>query len=151
MKPEKIKVLFVDDASTIRSKARQLFKRLKINNYHEANDGKIALEMVEKAEKDGERFDLILSDLNMQEMNGFEFLKMLRRHENLKIQKTKFIIVTTTPENVLIAIDLGANQCLHKPFDEKELGLRLVWVFGEEWEGENFVLPEIKLNPPSGN
>ena len=142
MKPEKIKILFVDDSITVRSRARQFFKKLEMTNYHEADDGKTALSMVENAAKDGERFDLIVSDLNMEQMNGFELLIALRSHQDLRIQKTKFIIVTTKPENVLIAIDLGANQCLHKPFDENDLGLRLNWVFGDQWEGEQFSLSQ---------
>ena len=147
MKPENIKTLFVDDSTTVRSRARQIFKKLNMTNYDDAENGKTALLMVEEAEKNGERFDLIVSDLNMDEMNGFELLKALRRHESISIQKTKFIIVTTKPANVLTAIDLGANQCLHKPFDEQDLGLRLVWVFGEQWEGEHFELSAGQATP----
>jgi DNA-binding response OmpR family regulator len=74
----------------------------------------------------------------MEGMNGFDFLKAIRCHENLSIQHTRFIMVTAQPDNVLTAIDLGANQCLHKPFGVEELGLRLVWVFGDAWQGEHF-------------
>jgi CheY-like chemotaxis protein len=108
----------------------------------------MALQMTEKADKDSTPFDLILSDLNMTQMNGFEFLKAIRRHQSLGIQRIKFIMITTKPQNVLRAIDLGANQCLHKPFDQEALGLRVVWALGNQWEGENHILP---ANQPTDN
>jgi CheY-like chemotaxis protein len=140
MQPKELKVLFVDDMASIRAQARSLFKRLGVLDFYEASDGLDALKMCEQAVSEGKKFDVILSDLNMVGMNGFELLKTVRRHPDLSIQYVKFIMVTTKSTNVLTAINLGANQCLHKPFDENDLGLRLVWVFGDKWQGENFIL-----------
>ena len=87
MKPEKIKILFVDDSTTVRAKARQLFKKLNITNYHDANDGKVALRMTDEAEKNGERFDLIVSDLNMDEMNYFPLRKEYALEDGTRTDK----------------------------------------------------------------
>jgi len=68
----------------------------------------------------GLNIELILLDLNMEVMNGFEFLQ--KRLENPKIKKIPTIVLTTSsrPEDIERAYDLGANAYVEKPVEPKE-------------------------------
>ncbi len=68
--PADLKYLIVDDFSTMRRIVRGLLKEMGCNNAEEAEDGAVALAAL-KAQK----FDFVVCDINMPNMNGFEFLK----------------------------------------------------------------------------
>lgn len=70
-----------------------------------------------------ERFDLLLLDVNVPELSGFEFLKGLRQLGQ-KIP-TIFITSLNTPSDVLKGFEIGANDYLKKPFDMVELVARI--------------------------
>src|SRR5262249_53724896 len=65
--PSDLKFLVVDDFSTMRRIVRGLLKEMGCNNCEEAEDGQVALNML-KASK----FDFVVSDINMPNMNGFD-------------------------------------------------------------------------------
>lgn len=70
-----------------------------------------------------EKFDLLLLDVNVPYLNGFELLKELRESNNL----TPVIFITSmnTPKNVEEGFNLGANDYLKKPFEMIELKARI--------------------------
>ena len=79
-----LKFLIVDDFSTMRRIVRGLLKEMGCNNAEEAEDGAVALAMLKV-----QKFDFVVSDINMPNMNGFDLLKAIKAdvfsNRNLKI------------------------------------------------------------------
>jgi two-component system chemotaxis response regulator CheY len=118
------KILVVDDSSLMRSFAKGSLKQLKLNNVDEAENGEEALLKLKK-----KRYDLILSDLHMPNMNGLELLKAVRSDSNLK--DIPFIIMTLHGKKDLLleAVKEGLNDYLLKPVTAGSLGQKLKKVF----------------------
>ena len=118
------KILVVDDSSLMRSFAKGSFKQLKLNNVDEAENGEEALLKLKK-----KRYDLILSDLHMPNMNGLELLKAVRSDSNLK--DIPFIIMTLHGKKDLLleAVKEGLNDYIIKPVTAGPLGQKLKKVF----------------------
>jgi two-component system chemotaxis response regulator CheY len=118
------KILVVDDSSLMRNFAKGSFKQLKLNNVDEAENGEEALLKLKK-----KRYDLILSDLHMPNMNGLELLKAVRSDSNLK--DIPFIIMTLHGKKDLLleAVKEGLNDYLLKPVTAGSLGQKLKKVF----------------------
>ncbi len=114
-----IKILVVDDDSYIRS---FLQKRLTVLGYevHVAEDGRRGLVAAEKIHP-----HLIVSDWMMPEMDGTEFCKRIKNHPELKY--TYFILLTArdSSEDKIEGMDLGADDFITKPFNDKELVARI--------------------------
>ncbi len=81
----------------------------------EAPNGMDALEMIRKRL---EPFDLIILDIRMPQMDGFEFLYRLRRHER---SPAPVLVLTALDDACAKATDYGADACLSKPFERKLL------------------------------
>jgi DNA-binding response OmpR family regulator len=81
----------------------------------EAANGMDVLDIIRKRL---EPFDLIILDLRMPQMDGFEFLYRLRRHER---SLTPVLVLTAHEDVCEKAKDCGADACLSKPFDRKQL------------------------------
>jgi len=82
-----------------------------------AADGKAALVLFE-----GKRPDLILLDIGMPGLDGFQVLKLIRQHSNIPV------IMVTGKDEVIVARDalvLGADDYVRKPFDTLELVARV--------------------------
>ena len=105
----KTKFLVVDDFSTMRRIVRNLLKELGYTNVDEAEDGARALTKLRR-----EQFDFVISDWNMPEMTGIEFLQKLRESGN----ETPFGFVTTevSPAMRQMATASGARFLIGKPF-----------------------------------
>jgi len=118
------KILVVDDSSLMRNFAKGSLKQLKLNNVDEAENGEEALLKLKK-----KRYDLILSDLHMPNMNGLELLKAVRSDSNLK--DIPFIIMTLDGKKDLLleAVKEGLNDYLMKPVTAGPLGQKLKKVF----------------------
>ncbi|XZE54564.1 response regulator [Planctomycetaceae bacterium SH139] len=112
-------VLVVDDSGVMRKIIARSLAALGVNNIEEAGDGREALEVF----GDGSRFDLVITDWNMPEMNGLELSKQIRADGS----KVPIMMVTTESEkdSVLKAIQAGVNDYLVKPFDNEMLKLKL--------------------------
>ena len=121
---ENKKILVVDDSSLMRSFAKGSLKQLKLNNVDEAENGEEALLKLKK-----ERYDLILSDLHMPNMNGLELLRAVRSDSNLK--DIPFIMMTLhgKKDMLLEAVKEGLNDYLMKPVTASTLGNKLKKVF----------------------
>ena len=114
-----IKILVVDDDIYIRS---FLQKRLTALGFevHVAEDGKLGLAAAEKLHP-----HLIVSDWMMPVMDGTEFCKQIKKHPELKY--TYFILLTArdSAEDKIEGMELGADDFMTKPFNDKELVARI--------------------------
>jgi len=111
-----MKVLVVDDSKAVRKIVKNMLKNLGYEVY-EAENGENALELL----YEHDWFDLILLDWNMPEMDGYEFLKIVKK--NPKWRNIKIMMVTSEnqQQSVLEALNAGADEYLMKPFDQKML------------------------------
>jgi two-component system chemotaxis response regulator CheY len=106
-------VLLVDDSSTMRKIIGRALRQagIEFDNIYEAADGLQALEMLEK-----ESVDLVLSDINMPNMDGISFLREKANRANINTIPV-FMISTETGEDVIgEAKSLGAVGAIKKPF-----------------------------------
>jgi two-component system, chemotaxis family, chemotaxis protein CheY len=121
--PETINVLIVDDYKTMLRVIRNLLIQIGFKNVDEATDGTMALDMVAK-----KKYDLIISDWNMEPMTGFDLLKSIRAANN----NVPFIMVTaeSKAENIIAAKSAGVNNYIIKPFSADTLRAKIVSVMG---------------------
>ena len=106
-------VLLVDDSSTMRKIISRSLRQagLDFGEIFEAGDGQEALEVLER-----ENVDIVLSDINMPNMNGIEFLREKASRDAIK-DIPVFMISTETGEDIIgEAKSLGAVGSIKKPF-----------------------------------
>jgi two-component system chemotaxis response regulator CheY len=111
-----LKFLVVDDFSTMRRIVRGLLKEMGCNNVEEAEDGQVALNML----KNG-RFDFVVSDINMPNMNGFDLLKAVKADETLKHIPVLMVTAEARKEDIVLAAQSGAAGYIVKPFTKATL------------------------------
>ncbi len=106
-----MRILIVDDQSTMRTLIKGMLEKMGFRDLDEADDGDVALNKLKQ-----QPFDLVISDLHMPRMSGLEFLREARNTEALK--NTVFLMVTTESGKsaVLEAIKLKVNGYIVKPF-----------------------------------
>ena len=111
-----MRVLIVDDYTTMLRILRNLLRQLEFNNVEEATDGGEALNKLKQ-----EPFDLVISDWNMAPVTGLDLLRTVRADANLR--KLPFIMVTaeSKTENVIAAKQAGVSNYIVKPFNAETL------------------------------
>ena len=114
--PTDMKFLIVDDFSTMRRIVRGLLKEMGCNNADEAEDGAVALHML-KANK----YDFVVSDINMPNMNGFDLLKAVKADESLKHLPVLMVTAEARKEDIVLAAQSGAAGYIVKPFTKATL------------------------------
>ncbi|MBL0088350.1 MAG: chemotaxis response regulator CheY [Ideonella sp.] len=114
--PSDLKFLIVDDFSTMRRIVRGLLKEMGCNNAEEAEDGSHALQMLKQ-----QRFDFVVSDINMPNMNGFDLLKAIKADENLKHLPVLMVTAEARKEDIVLAAQSGAAGYIVKPFTKATL------------------------------
>jgi two-component system chemotaxis response regulator CheY len=119
-----IKILVVDDFATMRQIVKKSLGALGFHNITEASDG---LDALEKLEKD--QFGFIISDWNMPNMMGLDFLKNVRAKDTYK--SIPFLMVTAEAkrENVIEAAKAGVSQYIVKPFTVESLQEKIDAIF----------------------
>ncbi len=120
----KMRILIVDDYSTMLRILRNLLRQLDLLNVEEAQNGEEALYKLRK-----ETFDLIISDWNMQPMTGLDLLRQVRG--DAKLRAIPFIMVTaeSKTENVITAKQAGVSNYIVKPFNAETLKMKIASVF----------------------
>lgn len=111
-----MKFLIVDDFSTMRRIVRNLLKEAGYANAEEAEDGAVALQKLRAA-----RFDFVVTDINMPNMNGFELLAQIRADENFKHLPVLMITAEARKEDIVMAAQAGASGYIVKPFTKATL------------------------------
>ncbi len=114
--PTDLKFLIVDDFSTMRRIVRGLLKEMGCNNADEAEDGAVALHML-KANK----YDFVVSDINMPNMNGFDLLKAVKAEDSLKHIPVLMVTAEARKEDIVLAAQSGAAGYIVKPFTKATL------------------------------
>ena len=111
MEPRDLRFLVVDDFSTMRRIVRGLLKEMGCEAIEEAEDGVAALRTLRES-----KFDFVVCDINMPNMNGFELLKAAKGDASLK--NIPFLMVTAEArkEDILLAAQSGAAGYVVKPF-----------------------------------
>jgi two-component system chemotaxis response regulator CheY len=115
-----MKILIVDDFSTMRRIVRNLLKEIGYNNADEAEDGQVALNKLK-----AESFDFVVSDLNMPNMNGFELLHAVRADPALKSLPVLLVTAEAKKEDIITAAQAGASGYIVKPFTKATLEEKL--------------------------
>ena len=114
--PSDLKFLIVDYFSTMRRIVRGLLKEMGCNNAEEAEDGAVALSMLKTA-----RYDFVVSDINMPNMNGFDLLKAIKADDNLKYLPVLMVTAEARKEDIVLAAQSGAAGYIVKPFTKATL------------------------------
>ena len=124
MTDQHMKILTVDDFSTMRRIIKSMLRQLGYNNIVEAEDGAAALNLMQR-----EKVDFVISDWNMPHMSGLDLLRAIRADENLK--PIPFLLVTAEAlkEYVVEAVKAGVDNYVVKPFTAETLKEKIDTIF----------------------
>jgi len=120
-----MRILVVDDFSTMRRIVRNLLKQLGYENIVEADDGTTAL-----AKLQTEKIDFCVTDWNMPKMSGMDLLKEIRDDEKLKDLPVLMVTAEALQENIVAAIKAGVSNYVVKPFDAATMSEKIEKIFG---------------------
>ena len=124
MADKNLKILIVDDFSTMRRIVRNLLKELGFTNADEAEDGVVALQKLKTGS-----FQFVVSDWNMPNMTGIELLRAIRADADLKHLPVLMVTAEAKKENIIEAAQAGASGYVVKPFTAATLEEKLNKVF----------------------
>jgi len=121
---KEMRILVVDDFSTMRRIIKNILRQLGFNNIIEADDGSTAWETLSK-----DKVDFIISDWNMPKMPGIELLRKVRASE--EFAATPFLMVTAEAqqENIIEAVQAKVSNYIVKPFTAETLGQKIDKIF----------------------
>ncbi len=112
-----MKFLVVDDFATMRRIVRNLLKEI---GYANSEDGVDALNKLRSA-----KYDFVVSDINMPNMNGFDLLRAIRADEALKHLPVLMVTAEAKKEDIITAAQAGASGYIVKPFTKATLEEKL--------------------------
>ena len=127
MTDKNIKILIVDDFATLRMSLKSILEQLGYPEMDEAKDGQEAIDKLK--EKD---YDLIISDIDMPVMNGFELLDYVKKDDNLKNIPVIFITAEAEREKIVESIKAGLDAYITKPFSISTLQQKIENIFNPE-------------------
>ena len=127
-------VLIVDDSSSMRSVIKKTIKvsGFNVGEYWEAADGKEALEILDK-----EWVDLVLTDINMPNMNGLELVAEMNKNEELRSIPVVMVTTEGTKASIRNSMELGAKGYIKKPFLPQDIKNTLNRIVGEDQDDAN--------------
>lgn len=122
-----LNVLIVDDSATMRVMVKRTLQMcgLSISNYHEAENGKEGLEVLDR-----EWIDLIFLDINMPVMGGLEMIERLKdlpEHANTPV----IVISTESSQTRIEEIQEKGVRFIHKPFKPEDVRKVMIDLVGE--------------------
>ncbi|MDR2614204.1 MAG: chemotaxis response regulator CheY [Candidatus Accumulibacter sp.] len=120
----KMRILVVDDFSTMRRIVRNLLKELGFTNVDEAEDGAIALQKLNT-----EAFEFVVTDWNMPNMDGLTLLQTIRSTPTLQHLPVLMVTAEAKKENIIAAAQAGASGYIVKPFTAATLSEKLNKIF----------------------
>jgi two-component system chemotaxis response regulator CheY len=121
-----MKILVVDDFSTMRRIVKNILRQLNFVNIIEADDGSTALEVLQR-----EKIDLVVSDWNMPKMTGLELLKAVRADDALKHIPFLMVTAEAQQENIIEAVKSGVSNYIVKPFTAETLSQKINQIFSK--------------------
>ncbi len=119
-----MRILVVDDFSTMRSIIKNLLHDLGFDNTAEADDGQTALPMLKSGE-----FDFLVTDWYMPGMDGLTLLKTLRSDEQLCDMPVLMVTAEAKRELIATAADAGVDGYVIKPFTAATLQQKIEKIF----------------------
>jgi two-component system chemotaxis response regulator CheY len=119
-----MKILIVDDFSTMRRIIKNLLKDLGMTNVQEADDGQTALPILKQG-----GIDFLVTDWNMPGMTGIDLLKEVRSDPNLASMPVLMVTAEAKKEQIIAAAQAGVNGYVVKPFTAAVLKEKIDKIF----------------------
>lgn len=119
-----MKILIVDDFSTMRRIIKNLLRDLGFNNTAEADDGSTALPMLQSS-----NFDFLITDWNMPGMTGIDLLRAVREDESLSGLPVLMVTAEAKRDQIIAAAQAGVNGYVVKPFTAAALKEKIEKIF----------------------
>jgi two-component system chemotaxis response regulator CheY len=123
-----MRALLIDDSRAVRIIIRNILREMGMDVV-EATNGREALEQLQQ----NPDVELVLVDWNMPEMNGLDFIRAVRSQHSYDAVRIVMVTTETESEQVIRALNAGANEYVMKPFNRGVLvaKLSMLDVFGE--------------------
>ena len=115
------KVVFVDDSKTVLMSAKMIVKPLVDSGVIEFFEFENPLDFLEKVKKEGFIYDLVITDVNMPQMNGLDMAKELKSIPELKLKPILALTTENSPEKKQLAKEIGLAGWITKPFSPEKL------------------------------
>lgn len=119
-----MKILIVDDFSTMRRIIKNLLRDLGFTNTLEADDGTSALPMLQNGS-----FDFLITDWNMPGMSGIDLLSYVRADDRIKHLPVLMVTAEAKREQIIKAAQAGVNGYVIKPFTAQVLKGKIEKIF----------------------
>jgi two-component system chemotaxis response regulator CheY len=119
-----MRILIVDDFSTMRRIVKNLLADLGFSNTAEAEDGNSALTALRTS-----TIDFVITDWNMPGMTGIELLRSIRADDKLKHLPVLMVTAEAKREQIIEAAQAGVNGYIIKPFTAQTLQEKLAKIF----------------------
>ncbi|MGA7800591.1 MAG: chemotaxis response regulator CheY [Gammaproteobacteria bacterium] len=119
-----MKILIVDDFSTMRRIIKNLLRDLGFNNTQEADDGNSALPVLQSG-----NFDFLITDWNMPGMTGIDLLKAVRADAKLSSLPVLMVTAEAKKDQIVEAAQAGVNGYVVKPFTAVTLKEKIDKIF----------------------
>lgn len=119
-----MKILIVDDFSTMRRIIKNLLRDLGFSNTAEADDGVTALPMLQNG-----NIDFLVTDWNMPGMTGIDLLKAVRADDRLKDMPILMVTAEAKRDQIVEAAQAGVNGYVVKPFTAAVLKEKIEKIF----------------------
>ncbi len=120
----KMRLLVVDDFSTMRRIIKNILRQLGFNNIEEADDGTSAWEIINKG-----GIDFVISDWNMPQMTGIELLRKVRASEEFADMPFLMVTAEAQQENIIEAVQAKVSNYIVKPFTAETLKQKIDKIF----------------------
>ena len=121
---KEMRILVVDDFSTMRRIIKNILRQLGFNNIIEADDGSTAWETLNK-----DKIDFIISDWNMPKMPGIELLRKVRSSEEFAALPFLMVTAEAQQENIIEAVQAKVSNYIVKPFTADTMKQKIDKIF----------------------
>lgn len=119
-----MRVLVVDDFSTMRRIIKNILRQLGFNNIVEADDGTTAWDVLNK-----DKIDFIISDWNMPQMTGIDLLRKVRASDEFGDLPFLMVTAEAQQENIIEAVTAKVSNYIVKPFTPETLKQKIDKIF----------------------
>jgi Response regulator containing CheY-like receiver, AAA-type ATPase, and DNA-binding domains len=119
-----MRILVVDDFSTMRRIIKNILRQLGFNNVVEADDGTTAWDTLNK-----DRIDFIISDWNMPQMTGIDLLRKVRSSEEFADLPFLMVTAEAQQENIIEAVQAKVSNYIVKPFTAEVMKQKIDKIF----------------------
>ena len=126
--------LIVDDSSVTRNIVRMALQQMKMKTIDEASNGVAGLDKILSASEQGTPYDLVITDINMPEMDGLKLLELVRAEP--KTSNIPVLIVTTDggKPTVIKAVMSGVSGYMVKPFGVEDVKNKILEIYKRKSE-----------------